>query len=202
MPGHARPGQDLLSLGPCPPSAEIVEQRIDHDRHHDSDHERKRQEQEAGVEPPALGAFTQQEVQHPQQQPAGDDVHAEALERMREPAAERLIRQSVGVRPEKPLVVVERPVDQVVEHREHQIVDTDDEVPAPAKAFGPGSQSRRQPCHQKQAGDQQAPELVHDPDDIAAAIALQRQLTWLWNRDPVLGHGIRACGADDRGREQ
>ncbi len=163
--------------------AERVEQRIDPDRLDDDHEQQERHRRQSGVEPPAAGALAQQEVGNPEKERAGDDADDQRDQRVGEPLLERLVRQAVRVIADELLVVRARQVDDEGQDREDGEVDRDDEEPLAPDARGPVAHPRREPGHEHQPRQHEAPDRVDDPEHDAASVALHRQRRGLGHRD-------------------
>ncbi len=103
------------------------------------------------------------------------------------PLPERLIRQTIRVLTDEPLVIGQRQIDQEDNHREHDEIQGDLEEPLVAPATGPVADARGDAEKQEERRDQQVPDAANHPEHVAAVVVTQR----LWRRF----RDIDSCGS-------
>ena len=138
-----------------------------------------------GVEPPAPRRLREQQVRHPQHQAADDERDPEAGHLVAHPLGDRLVREAVGVLPHEALVVDPRKVDHGRDQREDDPVDRDHEEPLAADTGRPVAHAAGEPGPEEQRRDEQPPDRVGHPQEVAAAMVGQRLRRRLGHRDPV-----------------
>src|SRR5205823_5114778 len=103
------------------------------------------------------------------------------------PFAESLVRQTVGVRSDKPLKVSQREIEQIIEDRKDQKINHEREEPLPSDSPGQMAKPCREPGEQEQAQYDHLPFQADPPQHVAALVVLQGLDRRLGNLDRASG---------------
>ena len=154
---------------------ELVEERRDPDRRDEIGDDDERDGGSSRVQPPSPRALAQQEIGHPQEQPAGHAGDGQHGQRIGPPFHQRLIGETVVMLANELFVVGERQRDDGGDDCEQRKVDNDREEPVAPDQPGPRTQAGGRATEEDGGEQHDRQHLVEHPQSIAARVVAKRR---------------------------